>query len=202
MSLSKADILALLRDLFHDLPDTDTIEVFYDEVVAAIGRSPRPLFIKADQQSLTAATATYAYKADMLRILHAFMDDTPLLMTTEDDLNAYSQAWSDDTGTPVAFAIDSVSHRTYKLFPIPDTTSGAYIPTEAQPFGVDYPDDILALIYTDSRVASIDDHYALYVVFAIAEKEFEYPSDHMDVDLAALCGQLAQLFYALIVEAP
>lgn len=197
MSSTKNEILALLRELFQDLPDSDTIDVFYDEVIAAVGRLPDPFFVRIVQQTLTSGTAIYDYKTDMLRILHAIMADTMLYETTEDDLNAYSQSWSDDTGNPVAYTIDKVTHRTYRLYPEPDFNSGAFIPTEAQPYGVDYPDDILCLIYADNRTSAIEDFFVLYIIFAVAEKEFEYPSDHTDAELAKLCGQIAQLFYAL-----
>jgi len=178
--------------------DTDTLPRFVDDIFNEQGFSLTPQMLKAEIVALTAGTATYPFESDMLKLVYALFNDEPLSSTTVDDLNAYSTTWPADSGSPKAITQDEVDARNYTLYPNPDATSDAIIPIHGEPYGEDYADNNLVIIYSENREASIAGIYALPFALEALAREFSYPSDHTDGEYADACLTIATLLGQLI----
>lgn len=194
----RSDIITIINTLAKDLNDPDTTDTFLDEVFFDSARRVTPPSVEATIKSVTSGTSEYSFESDMLRILYAIMDDTLLSPTEEMMLDAYSSTWQSDTGTPVAFTQDDIEARNYILYPEPDFTSDALIPVHGEPFGEDWPDNSLLLIYADDKEDNISSIYALPYAFDTIAREFLYPSDHADLKFASLSYAFSQLLYKLV----
>jgi hypothetical protein len=124
------------------------------------------------------------------------MFDELLSQSSEIDLEAYSKEWRTDSGDPLAYTQDIITARSYRLYPEPDFTSDPLIPIHGQPWGEDFPDDSLVLIYSDNREAHIPEFYSLPIAFDTLFREFSYPSDHEDQEFSTICQELSKLLYA------
>jgi len=195
--MTRAELITLAGSLAKDLDNADTIDVFINEVFRDNAFKPEPLMAEAAIKALTATTAEYSYESDMLRIIYAIMEDILLSPVSEQSLDAYSTTWNTDTSKPNMITEDDVDARKYLLYPIPDTTSSALIPAHGEPYGEDFPDDSLVLIYSDDRETDISPIYSLPFAFDSLYREFIYPSDHTDESFANTCFLLSRLLYQL-----
>jgi len=205
---TKATLLTLIGTLCVDLDHSTTLAVFYDDAIDELGRRPQPPFVEYGFQKVTAATATYDSNAiedgagntlsTLLRILYLFHDDTLLYPENAVNIEAYSEDWEGDSGTPIAYTTDSLTQnatdRLIQLYPNPDTTGDTIA---AVGWGSTFPDDDLAYIFSENREADIEDYYALPLIFDILAREFAYPSDHQDFAYASTCRMLADFLYQL-----
>lgn len=194
MSFSKAQILTLAGKLCLELENDTSIAQYFDDTVERFALLPKPVFATNALVTLTAATATYSFASDMLRLLHAVFDDASILMTNEDGLDAYSSTWRTASGTPLAVTQDWLA-RQYTLYPNPDATSTA---AGAEPLGEDYPDDILWISYAQDRASSIQDYYAIPLAILTIAREFSFSSIHEDDEFASECLRLGNLLLALM----
>jgi hypothetical protein len=194
MSVSKANILSFASFLGLDLEDDTTIAEMYDDVVNHWAFLPIPPFQKATLVSLTLGTSIYDFEADMVRELWAVFEDSELLFCSEDSLEAYESTWRDDTGDPEALTSEQLTNQ-YRVYPIPVANSGA---AGAEPYGEDYPDDILFLLYADKRVASIAEIYEIPIALKVLAREFMYDSQHQDLGFSEACSQIGQIFLSLL----
>jgi len=110
------------------------------------------------------------------------------------------RTWRDDEADPVAYKTNHETAREVRFYPIPGTTSGAFIPPLAQPLGEDMPADMVSVIYSDNRDTDIPDFIAMYIAFQVLYREFIRPSDHQDVDWATMLKKIAGIFYQLGVQ--
>jgi hypothetical protein len=195
--MTRDEIKIIAEELGFDLDAPDTLDIFLDDVFYEFGMRPDAPMLIALIKAITSGTSTYSYETDMLQVVYAIMFDELLSSSSEAGLEAYSKTWRTDTGTPIAFTQDRVTARQYRLYPEPDFTSDPLIPLVGQPWGEDYPDDTLALIYSDNRESNIPDIFALPTAFDALAREFSYPSDHTDNEFAEVCRNLAQIFYTL-----
>lgn len=193
MSLTKAQLLTFAGTLCHDLDDSTTLGVFFDDVIYKLGQFTNPPFVEWAQEKINSGTADYSYETDMIRPLYIIMEEKEIFESSEDDLEAYDYEWRAATGVPYAYTEDIITARKYKLVPKPDFTSG----TAGSNWGSTYPDDILALIYAQDRDSDIEDYFVLPIAFDILNAEFTYPSDHQDLTYAARCAEIAELLYKL-----
>ena len=196
--MTRDEIIALAGELAQSLQDADTLDTFINDVFHELAFLPEPPLLKALLKQITSGVATYSFESDMLRSIYAIMFDELLSPVTEQALDAYNDTWQSDSGTPTQLTQDALTARTYRLYPNPDTSSDAVIPIHGQPWGEDYPDGILALIYADDREANILDLYSLPLALDALGREFAYPSDHKDIAFADTCKSVAQLFYRLL----
>jgi len=195
--MTRDEIITLANELTIPSPDADTFDTYINDIFRVLAMRSVPPFLTAFIKALTSGTATYDFETDMLRVVYAIMYDELLSPSSEQALDAYNDEWQSDTGTPVAITQDEITARTYLLYPEPDFTSDPLIPTHGEPFGEDFPDDSLVLLYADDRESNIPTIFALPVAFDALSREFSYPSDHTDEDFAKLCQNVAQLFYRL-----
>lgn len=193
--MTKNEVLTLIQDIARDQAEDDTISKYYDEAIVELGKMPDPVLVERALFTVTAATATYAYPAGAIELLHVFRDTDPLLKTTKFNLEQRSKSWRGTSGTPVAYNLDQETAETFRLYPIPDTTSTALGVGATEPFGDDFPANTGAAIYSDSRETGISDMIGLYVAFRVLYKEFHRPSDHQDVEWAMLHKAIANAFF-------
>lgn len=193
MSLSKAQLTTFAGSIAKSQQDSTTFSQFFDDVMDELGRLDTAPFASVAFEAVVSGTATYSFESTMIRPLYIFLEDELLSPVTQQDLEAYSQTWSADTGTPIAYTVDEINARTYQLYPEPDT-SGSIAGAD---WASNYPSDALALIFTEDRSTDIEDYYALPITFDCLAREFSYLSDHYDIDYAKLCAQLAEILYQL-----
>ena len=196
--MTRDEIIAFAKEIALSLQDNDTLDTYMNDVFDDISRLPFTPMLKAELKSLTAGTAEYAFEADMLAIKNLIMFDELLSRCQERALDAYSAGWQADTGTPSMFTIDDLTAHKYLLYPIPNATSDPLIFAHGEPFGEDYPDGILTIIYPDDREANIPSIMAIPLAFDALAREFDYPSDHTDGAFSAGCMAVSQLFYRLL----
>lgn len=196
MSLSKAQILSFASFLALDLENATTLSDYFDDVVEAWAMSNNPPFWVAALVELTADTCTYDFESDMCRLLFSFFDDAPLLLCSEQSLKGYDNDWSAATGTPVAITTDFLNSK-YRLYPCPDATSGS-TGGLSQPWGEDYPDDILAILYADSRSSAIEELFAIPLALSALSREFTYHSLQEDISFSEVCSEISNLFMGLL----
>jgi hypothetical protein len=194
MSFSKANVLTLCGKLCLELENDTTISQYFNDTVERLALLPAPVFTKHALVSLITATATYDFKSDMLKLLHAIFDDASLFLTNEDGLEAYSTTWRSASGTPLAVTQDWLA-RQYTLYPNPDATS---VESGAEPLGEGYPGDTLWIIYAHDRASSIQEYYALPLAILTLAREFSYSTLHYEPEFADQCSQLGQLILSLM----
>ncbi len=196
--MNRAEIIILAASLAKSLHDVDTLDTYINDVFHILGTLPKPQMVESYLKEITSGTSAYSYESDMLSIAYAIMYDELLSQCDERHFDAYSDTWQSETGTPTQFAQDSQTAREYRLYPEPNFSSSALIPAHGEPFGEDYPSNILTLIYADDREDNIPDIYSLPIAHDALSREFLQPSDHTDINYAALCSNIAQLFYRLL----
>jgi hypothetical protein len=194
---SKANIITLTGVLGSGLQNATTLSQFFDDVVESIGLSPFPIFHSSALVELSDGTGTYDFESDMLRLIHAIMEDASISIVTEPELDLYSSSWRTTEGTPIALTQDDLN-RQYTLYPIPDFDSEALGGGEAEPYGEDYPEDQLVVIYTENKSANFQEYYALPLAFESLSREFAYPSDHQDTEFAESCAILSQFLHSIL----
>lgn len=196
--MTRAEVLTLTQSLDLARSDSDTLEALLDEIMRYLAMSNHPISIKSAIKALTSGTATYDFESDMLRLVAAFHVGNLLSETNVKELNTYAQTWSVDSGTPKAITQDEVTTHTYTLYPNPDTTSDPLIPIHGEPFGEDFPNNSLTLLYADKRDSNICEVYGLFLTFSTLAEEFIRPSNHTDSNFSNACTSLAILFQNLL----
>jgi len=193
--MTKNEVLTLVQDIARDQAEDSTISKYYDEAIVELGKMRDPVLVECDLFTVTATTATYSYPAAAVELLHVFRDTDPLFRTTEFNLEQHSATWREDSGTPISYNTDQETADTFRLYPIPDTTSTALGVGATEPLGDEFPANMGAYIYSDKRETGISDMIGLYVAFRVLYKEFHRPSDHQDIEWAMLHKAIANVFF-------
>jgi len=193
---SQAEVETFVDTLCFNLSQDsaeDTLTYFFDDVMDELGKKASPSFVNQALEQVTAATAEYSFETNMIRPLYIFYNDQMLFEASESDFQAYSQSWRADSGTPFAYTLDNVSAiNKYKLYPNPDTSGAA--PGD---WTTGFVANNLSIIFSERRVADIEDYYVLPIAFDILQREFSYPSDRTDLAFASVCSEIAALLYRL-----
>lgn len=198
MSLTKAQITTFASTVAHAEHDTTTFSQFFNDVIDELGKLPRPVFADYAFEAIVSGTSEYSFETTMLRPIAIFFDDTLLLESSKEALEAYSITQLADAGSPVAYTIDEVNARKYRVYPEPNANGSI----AGANWGASFPSNALALIFVEDRSTDIEDYYALPITFDCLAREFAYPSDHQDVEYAKVCATLAKLMYALVGVTP
>lgn len=193
MSLSKVQLTTFASTISHAQQDSTTFSQFFDDVIDEIGRLPNPVFAERAFEAIDSGTSEYSFETKMLRPLAIFFDDTLLPETTRKALEAYSATQQSDTGDPFAYTIDDINARKYRVYPEPDASGSI----SGADWAANYPDDALALIFSEDRSTDIEDYYVLPITFDCLAREFAYPSDHQTIEYAKVCSDLSKLLYYL-----
>jgi hypothetical protein len=193
MSLTKAQLTTFASTMMHAQHDTTSFSQFFDDVMDQLGALDNPPFVDYAFEAIVDGTASYSYESTMLKPLYIYHGDELLSPVTQQDLEAYSQTWQTDEGTPIAYTIDEQNAETYRLYPKPDfdgSITGANL-------HAGYPTTALCLIFSEDRSTDIEDYYVLPVTFDCMAREFSIPSDHQDIPFADVCAELATMLYHL-----
>jgi hypothetical protein len=193
--MTKNEIKTLIQDIARDQAEDDTIDDYYDEAVIELAQLLDPPIVEAELLAVTAGTATYEYPANAVELLQVFIGTNPILRTDKSSLESHSKSWRGDSGTSIAFKTDHEDEGKFRLYPNPDTTSTALGIGATEPLGDDFPANMGAVIYSDSRETGISDMLGLYITFRVLYKEFARPSNHQDMEWALLHKKIAQLFF-------
>lgn len=196
--MTRAEILTLSQSLCFSKADADALAAYIDASLRDEALVDKPFSIKAEIVDLTSGTANYSFESDMIKVISMFYNGNLLSETDSRGLSAYNQTWPGDSGDPVAFTQDEITAHTYTLYPNPDTTSDPLIPVHGEPFGEDFPDNSLTLIYADKRDSDICELYGLPIAFDILNREFSRPSTHTDNAIAEVFGEVSNLFQSLL----
>lgn len=194
---AKADIITICETLAVDLQSDDTLSRFFDDTIEQLGFLPSPPFFETALVSLTSGTGTYDYESDALAIYYAIMDDTLISIVGEEDIEAYSKLWRTAIGTPIALTQDELK-RQYTLYPEPDFNSGALVPSHGEPYGEDYPDNQLFLIYSKNRTADFQEQFSIPLALLSLSKEFNTSSNHQDREFSENCKAFAAFILKMI----
>ena len=180
MASTKAEITALAQVIAHDLGDSNTLAVAYDEVMDALARKLEPPLVESTTFAITSLGGPrYTHPSTGVRVLAVFNENSQLNQVTRAELEGYNKAWRKSLDTPEAFFLDEETVRSIRLYPAPTAdATGTWI--------------------VSAGPAVAPDYMVLYIVFAMCEREFAYPSDHQDKQFSKLCGEIAQIFGALV----
>lgn len=193
--MAKADVLQLVSDLSNGLADATLAERYYREAVFDLGK--QGWLTQATLVPATAGTGSYSFPAGAIELLALFYDDDQLDALYLRELEWIRSDWRDAHGSPVGYVRQDENDKTFRLYPIPDTSSKDFIFLFGSPLGLDYPEYSLAVVHTETR----DDLPAwleLPVTFRILELEFERESSHRDPVFAKLCGELSKLLFVMV----
>lgn len=193
--MTKAEIIALAENIGRVSIDADTIDVYFTDTLEEIGRFPKPPLVNVELQEVTSGTAEHAYPDDAVLPLHIFHGERHLSPETVANLEAYEDGWRALTGDPFAWTRDEKTTRTFELVPEPDSDSGDFAFIHGMPYGEDFPDDALTIIFSERRTTDIPDWIALYIALRILSREFTRPSDHQDTEFAVACDKVSQIFW-------
>jgi len=163
------------------LGSTATMNVFYGEVMRNLARGPNPPLVESSAFAVSSGTAAYTWPAAAIRILAVFNEKKQLAPANIRQLESYDDAWrasSDDTIHAWHAGEDTL--RTARLFPSPSTGSTG------------------TWLFSKAPTSDVPNYMALYIAFAVLERDFAYPSDHQDKEFSALCGQIALIFGKLV----
>ena len=198
--MNKTTLISLVGSLAHSKGDSDTQDDAYYRTLDILARASSPFVDQADV-NLVASTTEYSLSTNAAKILALFVKPNNVAGTEYRlvrevglrELELYDKDWRTTQAAedaPIAYTIVDLAGTTVtdwtkiRLFPTPDTsvTNG------------------IAYFYADRNEATnIYDFIALPIVFNILWKEFEYPSDHQDMEFAKLCSDIAQFLRAFVM---
>ena len=180
MSSDKAAITAIAQVIAASLGDSNTLAVAYEEVMENLAQLPNPPLVESTTFAISSGTASYTYPSTGVEVVGIFHENTQLTKVSGPELEGYDRSWRASTGAPEVFFVEEVTARSIRLFPTPNAAAtGTWLTS--------VPND-----------STVPDYMVLYVVFAMLEREFAYPSNHQDKQLSKLCGQIATIFGKLI----
>ena len=195
--MTKTTIIAFAEMIANVSLDADTINVYFSDILNEWGKNPSTPLVDVQQQDVTAGTATYSLPDAAVKLLHLFYEGTHLASNTESDLDALSPNWKSDTGDPREYTRDKIDEGSYRVYPIPTSSTGVQPAFTGEFFGEDYPPDSLAAIISERREEDIPDWFGVGVAFDINAREFLRPSNHQDVAFATVCKAVARITYQM-----
>ena len=157
-----------------------TLSDFYDEICEDICKAADPPWIGTTTLTVSSGTNRYTYPTAAIRILGVHVGTRQLDIVSEPELESYDREWR-GTSTTTAFAVylGDETARSVRIFPSPAAaTTGTWIYS-----------------YIPDPIPNWMD---LYVSFKTLQREFAYPSDHQDKDVASIYDKLATLTGQLI----
>lgn len=150
--------------------------------------------------AVTARQSVVTLASGAVRLLHLFYDNRQLFRETLAGLRDIGgPRWRDTIGTPIAFIEGTQLDRQFVPYPRPDIASGAAVYPNSEPLGRDYPVGMFVTITSDrdDPPTWLDVPCALLMV--AHARRLESPTQ--DLEMAAVCEELAQLFVGIIANA-
>jgi hypothetical protein len=180
--MSKADTLALATLLAGPDVDQTLLDRFYQDVVWEFGQAE--LLVQPAYIGVTAGTGEFQLPARGVRLLTVFYEDEELGPLRLTDVAALDPHWRDAQGHPLAYIVDDVTARGFRLYPIPDMSSKPGGEGVVVVFYTEAPDDVLAWL-------------ELPIALTILAREYVRESDHRDPAFAAHCQGMATALLSL-----
>lgn len=187
MALADALALAELYDMLG-LVDNEPLERFYREQLYALAQSP--YLVDASIIDVSPNTGVFAFPEAAIQLLDVWYDNRSLDFMTRQALASISPTWETERGAPVAYTTESVSARTFKVYPIPTEPSNPFIPVFFEPLGRDYPGYNVVLIATQFHTDP-PPWMELPLLLSALGREFQRESSHKDQNFAEGCKQIA-----------
>ena len=148
------------------------------------------------------AEGVYAFPASALTLYEIWYEDRGLDMMTHDELNALAVQWQEQRGSPMAYSVDNVSLREFKLYPTPVIPGDPLLMLHfGGAFGIDYPSGNAVLLATQFLL-DIPSWLELPLIYMILAREYALESDHQDTDFARGCAQIGTLLFSMLQLAP
>lgn len=194
--MSRPDVLALAQFYANDLADDAALDRFLDDVIYEQGREA--IMCRASLQAISSGQGPYDYPEGAIEIFDVFYDGKVLSAERQETIEALSRTWQSATGTPIAWVKENEEKAQYRIYPKSTASTGSFSFPNAEPFGVDLPDNALVVIHSEYRrdvLPWMEDWIAL----EIAAREFMRESDHADPAFAKALAETGQLLRAMVM---
>jgi len=195
--------LIRIRDI---LQDTDTSATNISRIVTAHQESLQQLarkdmFPQIQWVNAIALQGLYALPDSVVTITHVLYNERVLRYASETMLDRKYHGWEDLPGEPKYYTTNNQSPNTIRIIPAPKRT-GSTIPVIPSPLFQNMVDN-LVIFHTEDLSTNIGDESATlptlfdwddYLIYETARMLAERETPAQNLPVAALCGQIAQLW--------
>jgi hypothetical protein len=198
--MTKAASLDLASVLVLAQLSPDRLAPLYDEAIYALGGLPYLLNLALVSVNQTSGISSFPDNA--LALQEVWYEDRALDMMTQDELSALAVQWQEHHGAPLAFSVENLSLRQFRLYPIPTTPSDTMVMSHfGGAFGMDYPSGNAVLLSTQFLL-DVPSWLELPLIYMILAREYALESDHQDLAFAKGCAQVGTLLLSMLTLAP
>jgi hypothetical protein len=193
--MSRADVLTKAQFYAHDLADNSALDRFCSELIYELGRSAH--LVNTAIVPVSSGAAIYSYPTNAIEMLDVFYDDKILSAERQETIEQNARTWQATAGTPSAWVKEMENKQELRIYPTSSATTGDLSYPNAEPLGVDMPDNAFVMLFTEYRpdpLVWMEDWMAL----EIASREFARESDHTDAAMAKVCGEIGQLLRVMV----
>lgn len=192
--MSRTDVLALCQWYANDLADESALNRYLDDVIYEQGRDA----IMMNVTLVAVDNNPYDYPENAIELFDIFYDGKILSAERQESIEVLSRTWLSSSGTPVAWVKENEEKAQYRLYPRPTATTGDMDFPNAEPFGVDLPDNAIVVIHSEYRphvLPWMED----WVALEVTAREFLRESDHADPVLAKALAETGQLLRQMVM---
>ena len=186
--MSKSNVISFVDSMSLDGNNASSTDTFYDDTIKDM--SQLPLFTNVRLIAATKGTNQYTIPDDVVNIHEMFYDSSVVPRSSIQTLNTLNQEWRDESGPPVAYAVEEETSKQFRLYPTPDVNSKDFIFLFGEPLGRDFPEYSVGLVHTEIRDDN-PDWLDLILSFKVLAKEHQKDSAIVDTNFASLCDQMA-----------
>jgi hypothetical protein len=198
--VTKAATLDLASVLALNQLDAAHLAPFYDEAVYALGALPYLLAL--DLVGVSQVDGISSFPDAALTLQEVWYGDRALDPMTHDELSALAVQWQEHYDTPLAFSVDNLSLRRFRLYPIPVLPSAPLIMNHfGGAFGIDYPSGNAVTLAT-CFLQDLPSWLELPLIYMMLSREYMLESDHQDLDFAHGCAQVGTALLGMLPLAP
>lgn len=194
--MSRADVLALAQFYANDLADDSALDRFLDDVIFEQGRDA--IMMGVSLVAVDAAGNPYDYPVGAIELFDVFYDGKVLSAERQETVEVLSRTWQSAEGTPIAWVKENEEKAQFRLYPKPTATTGNFSFPNAEPFGVDLPDNAIVVLHSEYR-ENILPWMEDWIALEIAAREFMRESDHTDEILAKVLSETGQLLRQMVM---
>jgi len=194
----RSDVLQLARDLSLNQADAEQLVLAYSRLSLQRAQRPDRLLASVSLISVVSGTATYALPSEAVVPFLYFYGARELpAIPASLAATCYGADWAVHHGDPEAIIEGRESLRSFRVYPIPTRASAAFIPNYGEPYGRDFPADMIGVLHTDNPV-DIPSWLDLPFALGLLALEFENESAHRDPLTAKNARSLAAVLEGLL----
>lgn len=193
--MGKVEIKSLVQLLSAGTADDARVERALRDSLVDLGRMP--IRTKGHILEVQAGQSEFTLPPWGQGLLAIFYDARELGEANVQELTTnYGGEWRSREGHPLAFTRDQQDLRSYRLTPIPKTTTVLPLIPLWSPLGADYPIGGLLLLTTTTEdiPPSLMGWLDLYLALRVMERVFSQDSPQRDLKLAEVCGKVAEIW--------